>query len=72
MCFDKFQTYLIAVEILEAQEVLLQLSIADYPQLGDKARTRLHGEFYKKAYPKRRKVLTTKELAGLMGMKQDG
>lgn len=58
------EDYWQAVTILQAQEALIQMKIADYPNMKKADRQKLHKELHKKAYPKNGdgKKLTTEEL----------
>lgn len=38
--------------MIEAQELLLQLRVADYPNANKEIRTKTHREWFKLAYPK--------------------
>lgn len=40
-----------AMERLEAQELLTQLKVMDYPNMRDDARNTLHRNIHKKAFP---------------------
>jgi ribulose-5-phosphate 4-epimerase/fuculose-1-phosphate aldolase len=57
--------YWMAVTVIEAQEVLIKLRIADYPNMKKDDRSKTHRHFHKMAYPRTHenpKKLTTKEL----------
>lgn len=56
------QEYWLAIDMLEAQEMLLKLKVSDYPNLKQQDRSRLHESLVTQAYfesPK--KPMTTKE-----------
>ena len=63
-----FSVYLEAVEIIEAQEMLRAMNIADYPTMKKNDRQRLHRQVYKTAYPNEKKrVITTQDLKKILG-----
>jgi len=64
----EFSAYYKAIDILEAQEMLINIKVSDYPHVNDESRSDLYYSLDKKAYPTERKVLTTKELAQKLGM----
>ena len=68
MDYETFSSYYLAIDILEAQEMLISLKVSDYPHLKDEPRSDLYYSLEKTAYPKERKVITTKELAKKLGM----
>ena len=55
-----------AITIIEAQEILIQLRIADYPDMKPESRKKTHREFHRMAYPRTHdssEVMTTEQLA---------
>jgi hypothetical protein len=63
-----FTTYLQALEVIEAQEMLRAMNVADYPTLKKESRSRLHKQVYKQAFPDQKKrVVTTEDLKKLLG-----
>jgi hypothetical protein len=56
----------LAIDQIEAQDLLLKLTVADYPNMTKDARKKLHREWHRKAYPKtyeNMEELTTSQLA---------
>lgn len=56
----------LAITQIEAQDLLMQLRVADYPHMKDGGRSRIHREWHKLAYPRtqeRLNSLSTKEFA---------
>jgi len=68
MDYEEFSMYYKAIDILEAQEILVQMKVSDYPTMKPESRSEFHHTISKTAYPKERKILTTKELAKKLGM----
>lgn len=67
---DEFNKAWDAITVIEAQDMLVKMSIAEYPNLDGKNKSARHKKIYKLAYPntfKKRKVLSTKDLAGMLG-----
>lgn len=48
---ETFNTYSSAIEVIEAQELLLSMQAADYPHLKSENRSDLHKRVYKTARP---------------------
>jgi len=53
------ELYWHAITIIEAQNVLVQFQIADYPHQKKDVRSKLHREFHKMAYPKTHEATET-------------
>jgi len=68
MDYREFSMYYKAIDVIEAQETLVQMKISDFPTMKEDARAELFQSLNKKAYPKERKVYTTRELARKLGM----
>lgn len=64
---DKLEGYWLAITELEAQDLLLQLRVSQYPWLKKEDQVKTHRQFYKLAYPRTldgtEEVLTTEQLA---------
>jgi hypothetical protein len=60
-----------AITVLEAQEMLLQMQVSDYPHLKKEPRQRLHRQLHRQAYPgihdPNAKPVTTAELNQKIG-----
>jgi hypothetical protein len=54
------------MERLEAQELLTQLKVMDYPNMKDEARNKLHKSLTKKAFPVQ-KVYSFDEIENIFG-----
>jgi hypothetical protein len=61
-----FQRHNKAMERLEAQELLTQLKVMDYPNMKDEARNKLHKSLTKKAFPVQ-KVYSFDEIENIFG-----
>lgn len=60
-------TCLKAAEVLEAQEMLRAMNVADYPHQKKEPRARLHRQVYKQAFPDQKKrVITTDDLKKIL------
>lgn len=61
---DILDGYWKAITVIEAQDVLVKLQIADYPHLKKKDHVEVHKRYHKMAYPKmhEKETLTTEEL----------
>lgn len=69
MDYTDFITYHTAIEVIEAQEALIAMKVADHPHVKGEVRSAFVSEMNDKAFPKsKRKVLTTRELAKELGM----
>ncbi len=59
-----------AITVIESQEVLLGMKIADFPHLTKSARTTSHKDFFKQAFPRtfrETRTVTWGEVANLVG-----
>jgi hypothetical protein len=66
MDWEEIESLWLAITQIEAQDLLLQSKVADYPWMKKDARASLHREWHKLAYPKTHqdvKELTTKQFA---------
>ena len=68
MDFHTSEIYWLAITQIEAQELLIQLRVVQYPWMSKEGRRQTHRQFHKLAYPKtysqdRSQTLTTKQLA---------
>ena len=64
-CLDMWN----CITMIEAQDTLLKMKIAVYPNMDAHNKNKLHREMYKKAFiEKDVKVLTTEELARKLGI----
>lgn len=64
-----------AINVLEAREMLLAFTVADFPNASKSQRTKIHREMHKEAYPQihEKKEVSTEAFAKfLSGMKKDG
>lgn len=73
MSSDDFETYWLAITPIEAQNMLMQMRVADYPHLTKNDRTKSHKELWKLAYPKfsdadSDKSVSTRELAKILAI----
>ena len=63
---DTAESYWLAITQIEAQQLLLQLSVSQYPWMKKESQKRLHRQWHRLAYPETHdetKALTTAELA---------
>jgi hypothetical protein len=51
-----FREYLDCISVIEAQEALVQLTVADYPRQGEEFRNNVHRSLHITAYPNRKKM----------------
>ena len=63
-----FYRHSMAMDQLEAQELLSQLKVAEYPNTNDDARGKLHREISKRAFPVQ-KVHTFDDIEKALGLK---
>ncbi len=66
MDWDTQESLWLAITQIEAQDVLINLTIAQYPWLKKEQQKKIHREMHRKAYPKtheRVENLTTRQLA---------
>jgi len=56
--------YFHAIDKIEAQELLLKLTVSDYPNMKKESREKIHKSFYNKAFPS--KQISINELEGLL------
>lgn len=59
-----------AITVIESQEVLLGMKIADFPHLTKSARSSAHKEFFKQAFPRtfrEVRIVTWDDVAQLAG-----
>lgn len=68
MSIETFARYSQALERIEAQELLTQLKVMDYPNMKDEARSKLHRSIHKKAFPVQ-KVFSFEEIESALGLK---
>lgn len=67
--YEKFNQCWLAITMIEAQETLINLTLADYPNMKDKDRKRLHRDMHKKAYFQREdKAVKVEDLQNIYGM----
>jgi len=65
---DDLNTFYTAAIILENQEMLRKLTIADYPDMKKSNREKVHRQVYKAAYPDQTKrVVTVEDLKRYLG-----
>ena len=51
MEYNEAMRYFDAITVIEAQNMLISMQVADYPNMKRDDRSRLHREIHKKAYP---------------------
>lgn len=59
-----------AITVIEAQEQLKKLNVADWPNMNKTARTKMHKELFSKAYPreiKKKNYITPEQLQKVLG-----
>jgi hypothetical protein len=64
--WDRHWDYWLAITVIEAQETLTQLAVADYPWRKADEREKVYERYHRMAYPKtydQTEVLTTDQLA---------
>lgn len=70
---DEFDIYWQSIEIIEAQEQLMQMNISDYPHIKQTSREKLHRSIHDIAFPKdQKKALTTDDVAKALGRSLNG
>lgn len=69
-------TYWEAITVIDAQETLINMRVADHPTLKSSARTKFHRSIIKRAYPKtfdpNEKQISTTEFAERLGVILNG
>lgn len=67
---DTFHQYWLAITAIEAQDMLKQMQIADYPHLKKEDRKKVYNSIHKQAYPvkpsKEGKMLTSEDIANFL------
>jgi len=66
---SKFLTYNEAITVIEAQEMLLQMQISDYPNMKSDGRRTFHKKIFNLAYPKNKetKIISAEDMALILG-----
>lgn len=67
---ENFENYWGAIPIIEAQQLMKNLTASDWPHLKENSRESLHRQLYEQAYPdsfKETKQLATSDLARILG-----
>lgn len=70
LTFEEASIYWEAITVIEAREMLSQLSVADYPHMKKTSRQKLHRSLSKMAFPatfKDKRRLTLQDLAAMGG-----
>ena len=69
----EFNEYWGAITMIEAQAMLTDLTIQDYPHLKKHKRNQIHRKLSSLAYPeKKRELMTTKEIADYLNRELNG
>ena len=68
---DVFHQYWLAITVVEAQDMLKQMQISDYPHLKKEDRKRVYSSIQKQAYPiieerAEEKLLTSEDIASFL------
>ena len=58
-----------AEELLEAREVLVEMSTADYPSMKKESRDKKHRALYKMAFPDEQKEMSLKDFSMILAGK---
>jgi len=67
MTTDEMSSAYSAVIVIENQEILKQLNVADYPMMKREARNKLHRHLFKLAFPdQKKKVITMEDLKKIL------
>lgn len=67
MDIDQATELVQAMDIIEARELLVQLKVADFPNLSKDERKKLHRSFYKTAFPNvEKKPMSTGDVARIL------
>lgn len=56
----------LAIDVIEAEEVLMQMKIADWPNMGRSQRSQFHRKIYKRANPFGGKTVSIQEAMGII------
>ena len=69
MELDLFYTLWQSITVIEAQEILMQLKISDWPNMKDNDRQKFHRDLHRAAYPKTKEsvTLTMEQFAAALG-----
>lgn len=68
MAYDRMQMYWYGIDMVEAQETLLKLKIAEYPNMEVKAKKKFNKSLEAQAYFKQEvKVIKTSDIARVLG-----
>lgn len=66
---EQYKKRVEAMERLEAQEILTQLKVMDYPNMKDDARTKLHKNLSSKAFPNvKKKIHSFDDIEKVLGL----
>lgn len=52
LSIDDFESFWQSIDVIENQNILTQFTINDWPNMKKEARTKLHKQVHKKAFPK--------------------
>lgn len=64
---DEISMLIQAMDVMHAQEVLVQMKVADFPNMENTDRRTLHRDIHRTAYPKNvGKPMTTADLARVL------
>jgi hypothetical protein len=67
---DVFTAYWNAITAIEAQEMLVEMTLHDWPKMKKNSRTELHRKIHKQAYPYlEARTITPQELARMLNGK---
>lgn len=71
---DVVNSYWLAITQIEAQEILIKMRLADYPQIKQTGRTSWHREMHRLAYPKTHsgQAKTIEDIAKYLGAALNG
>ena len=68
MQINRFNDYIESMNRMEAQEMLAQMKVIDYPNMKSESRNKLHRQLFDKANPEARKerAISPEQMAGLL------
>ncbi len=67
MPVDEFEIYWQQIAKIEAQEMLLAITVADYPHLKGNQRTQIYNRIKNHASDDKQKILSTQDIAKVIG-----
>lgn len=67
---DRIESLWQAITVIEAQQQLMKMSVADWPNMKKQQRSKVHKELFSKAYPsevRKKNYITPEQLQKVLG-----